>query len=183
LDNGEAMLENVADGFLGLFMFFTHWLSPGTSDGEIKIAAVKELQNHSVLECIISFEWDERMIDLIDAGIPVSFRIESYSDVGDTTRSVRTLYCDVSDYSYCFRDSLCNVTGNSICRSKKFNQVYRAIKEYRHFTRTFTNTASLLRIEAVLLPSRVSHLNRSIDLSEICGCRKFSTEIVRKEKR
>jgi hypothetical protein len=177
------MLENVADGFLGLYMFFAHWLSPGTDDGEIRIAAVKELQNHTVVECVISFEWDERMIDLIDAGIPVSFRIESYSDVGDTARSVRTLYCDVSDYSYYFRDSLCTQARDSIMVSKKFNQVYRAIKEYRHVVRTFTNTTSVFRIEAVLLPSRVNHLNRSIDLSEICGCRKFSTQLLRKEKR
>lgn len=174
------MLENVADGFLGLFMFFTHWLSPGTDDGEIRIAAVRELNNRSVLECVISYEWNERMIDLLDAGIPVSFKIVSFSNAGDTTRSVRTISCDVSDYSYSYRDSLYGGEKDSVFVSRKFSQVYRAIKEYQRVVRSFNSAASEFQIEAVLLPSHVSRLKRSVDLSDICDCRKFSSRIVRK---
>ena len=177
------MLENVADGFLGLFMFFAHWLSPGVDQGEIKIAAVKELKGRAVLECVISFEWNDRMSDLIDAGIPLRFRILSYSDRGDTTLSVRTLLCDVGDYTYSISDSLIIPTNDSVYVSKEFRQIYRAAREYQRVTRSFTSSASALQIEAVLLPSRVSHLNRSIDMSDICGCRKFATRIIRKKPR
>ena len=177
------MLENVADGFLGLFMFFSHWLSPGVDKGEIRIAAVKELNDRSVLECVITFEWNDRMSDLIDAGIPLRFRILSYSDRGDTTLSIRTLSCDVGDYTYSFSDSLVVPTADSVYLSKEYRQIYRAVREYQHVTRSFTSSASAFQVEAVLLPSRVSHLNRSIDMSDICGCRKFATRIIRKKTR
>ncbi|MBN1758010.1 MAG: hypothetical protein JW863_06825 [Chitinispirillaceae bacterium] len=177
------MLENVADGFLGLFMFFSHWLSVGNDQGEIKIAAVQELKSRVVLECIISFDWNERMNDLIDAGIPLRFRIESMSDRGDTTVSLRTLVCDVGDYTYSFSDSIIKPPGDSVYHSREFRQVYRALRDYRQVSRSFSAGAGVFQIEAVLLPSSVRQLDRSIDMSDICGCRKFSTKIVRKEKR
>lgn len=176
------MLENVADGFLGLFMFFAHWLSPGNDEGEIRITAVRELKTRSVLECVISFEWNERMNDLVDAGIPVSFRILSYSNLGDTTLSIRTLHCDVSQYDYFYRDS-CVAPVDSVYTSRSYRQVYRALREYRRISRDFTSSASSFHIEAVLLPSSVPHLNRSIDMSDICGCRKFATKIIRKKEK
>jgi hypothetical protein len=177
------MLENVADGFLGLFMFFSHWLSPGVDQGEIRIADVGELKTRSVLECVISFEWNERMSDLIDAGIPLRFRIFSCSDRGDTVLSIRTLRCDVGEFTYFFSDSVKSSRGDSVFISKKYGQIFRAVREYQHFTRSFTNTAASFQIEAVLLPSDVSHLNRSIDISDICGCRRFSTRIINKQRR
>ncbi len=177
------MLENVADGFLGLFMFFSHWLSVGNDQGEIKIAAVQELGSRVVIECVISFDWNERMNDLIDAGIPLRFRIQSMSDRGDTTISIRTLLCDVGEYTYSFNDSILQPPDGGVYQSKEFRQIYRALREYRHVTRQFTAEAVTLHIEAVLLPSKVSQLGRSIDMSDIFGSRKFSTRIIRKEKR
>ena len=177
------MLENVADGFLGLFMFFAHWLSVGSDEGEIRIAAVKELQTGTVLECVISFDWNERMNDLIDAGIPLLFRIESLSDLGDTTISIRALRCDVSDYTYSFVDSVIIPPAENVFRSRDFHQIYRALREYRHVTRSFSKGSSSFQMEAVLLPSTVSQLNRSIDMSDILGSRKFSTRIIRKDRK
>ncbi|MBN1577330.1 MAG: hypothetical protein JW913_12300 [Chitinispirillaceae bacterium] len=176
------MLENVADGFLGLFMFFAHWLSPGNDRGEIRIEAVRELKTRSVLECFISFEWNERMSDLIDAGIPMRFRILSYSDRGDSTLSIRTLFCDVGEYTYYISDSLIVPAIDSVYVSKEYRQIYRALREYRHVMRSFARSASYFQIEAVLLPSRVSHLNRSIDMSDICGCRRFATRVISKQR-
>jgi len=173
------VLDNIADGFLGLFMFLTQWLSPHSSDGEIRIAAVRELTAVTAVECVISIEWNDRMSDLLDAGIPVSFAIMSYSDKGDTVRSIRTLSCDVADYTYMISDSLLN-GADSVYTSKKIPQIFRAVKLYQRFERTFSRDASILHVEAVLLPSRVNRLNRSIDLSEICDCRKFSLHLVRK---
>lgn len=177
------MLENVADGFLGLFMFFAHWLSVGNDQGEIRIVAVKELQSRSVLECVISFDWNERMNDLIDAGIPMRFRIESYSDRGDTTVSIRTLLCDVGEYTYSYRDSIIIPPSDSVYHSKEYQQIYRALREYQHLSRGFSKGAAMFHIEAVLLPSNVSQLNRSIDMSDICGFKKFSARIIQKNRK
>lgn len=172
------MLENVADGFLGLFMFMTHWLSSGNNVGEIRVAAVNRLHSRTAFECVISFDWNSRMSDLLDAGIPVRFSIFSYSDKGDSCVSVRTLFCDVGDYTYFFTDSLKTPVFDSVYTSKSFRQIYRAVREYQRVTRIVTNGASICQIEAVMLPSRVSRLNRSVDMSDICGCRKFATRIV-----
>jgi|GEM_PF-1348097 len=172
------MLGNVADGFLGLFMFMTHWLSPGNNVGEIRVAAVNRLHSRTVFECVISFDWNSRMSDLLDAGIPVRFRVFSYSDRGDSCVSIRTLFCDVGDYTYFFTDSLKTPMFDSVYTSKSFRQVYRAVREYQRITRSVTNGAGICHIEAVLLPSHVSRLNRSVDMSDICGCRKFATRIV-----
>jgi hypothetical protein len=177
------MLENVADGFLGLFMFFTHWISPGGDQGELRIEAIRELKTRSVLECVIAFDWNDRMSDLIDAGIPMRFRVLSCSDKGDSTVSIRTLFCDVGDYTYYYNDSISVPFGDSVYTSRKYQQIYRAVREYQRFTRSFSKNAASFQIEATLLPSRVSHLNRSIDMSDICGFRKFGTRILRERER
>jgi hypothetical protein len=177
------MLENVADGFLGFFMFFAHWLSIGNNQGEIRIVDIKQLESRTVLECVITFDWNERMNDLIDAGIPLRFRVESYSDRGDTTVSIRSLQCDISDYIYSFSDSLVVPPSASVFHSGEFNQVYRALREFQHVSRSFSQGAESFQIEAVLLPSSVSQLNRSIDMSDICGFRRFSARIVRKGRK
>jgi hypothetical protein len=174
------MLENVADGFLGLFMFFAHWLSPGDDQGEIRIAAVEELKGRTALECVISFDWNSRMSDLVDAGIPLRLRILSYSNRGDTTLSVRSFICDVREYTYYFSDSLIVPVCDSVYVSRTYRQLYRALREYKRVPRSFTSTATSFHVEAVLLPSRVSQMNRSIDMSDICGFRKLSTKIIRK---
>jgi hypothetical protein len=177
------MLENVADGFLGLFMFFTHWISSGNGQGEIRIETIRDLRTRSVIECVIDFEWNDRMSDLIDAGIPLRFRISSSSDKGDTTVSVRTLICDVGDYTYYFTDSIGAPDVDSVYTSRKYQQIYRAVREYQHVTRRFAADAGAFQIEAVLLASRVSHRNRSIDMSDICGFRKFGTRAIRERTR
>ncbi len=175
------MLENFADGFLGFFMFFAHWLSPAGDQGEIRVSSVREESSRSVVECVIPFDWNERMSDLIDAGIPMRFRILSYSDAGDTVMSIRTLCCDVSEYTYLFTDSLSTPRSDSVRVSKEYRQIFRIVRDYQRVTRYFSGTASWYHIEAVLLPSRVSQMNRSIDLTDICGCRKFSRRIFAKE--
>ena len=174
------MLENIADGFLGLFMFFAHWISPGGSEGEIRIVALEEFASHTAVECVISFDWNSRMSDLIDAGIPMRMQVVSFSNAGDTTVSVRTLSCDVSEYSYTFSDSLSGYIDSTYI-SRKHSQIYRALREYKRIKRTFNAKGDALYIQATMLPSQVPHLNRSIDLSELCGSSRFSTHVIRKK--
>lgn len=175
------MLQNVADGFLGLFMFFAHWLSPGDDQGEIKVAAVRELHGRAVLECVIAFDWNNRMSDLVDAGIPMRLRIFSCSNLGDTIISIRSFICDVSAYDYYICDSLVAPPSDGVYLSKRHRQLYGALREFQRVSRSFDTASSSIHFEAVLLPSRVSQMNRSIDISDICGFRKLSTKIIRKE--
>lgn len=176
------MIERISNGLVGLFMFFSSWFSPGSDSQDIKIAAVKEISLGYSLQCIIKINWNEQMSDLIDAGIPLRFLITSYSDIGDTMQLIRTLDCDVSTYNYVFCDSIIVPKTDSIYISRKYSQIYRAIRSYSRWTCTFSQNANRFHIEAKLLPSRVSQLNRNIDMSEICGCRKYSRDFFRKSK-
>ncbi|MGD9200083.1 MAG: hypothetical protein PVI26_00845 [Chitinispirillia bacterium] len=175
------MLERIADGLLGLFMFFSNWFSPGSDSQEIKIAAVTEFARGYSLECAIDLDWNEQMSDLIDAGIPLRFKIKSYSDVGDSVILVRTLECDIGNYSYMFCDSIFQPSIDSIYISKRYSQVYRAVRKYSRWNCTFSKEANQFFIEAELLPSRVSQLNRSVDMSGILGCQRFTLNLIKKE--
>lgn len=163
-------------------MFFAHWLSPGLDQGGIKVSAVKELSTQYVLECVVAIDWNDRLSDLVDAGIPVRIRVLSYSDVGDTLVSIKTLQCNLSDYTYRCCDSV-RVDGDVRVRvSKPYYQIFLAIREYTTVTRSFSRRATMFCVEALLLPSSVSHLNRSIDISELCGARKYFVKFEKKRE-
>ena len=175
------MIERIADGLLGLFMFSSNWFSPGSDSQEIKIAAVTEFTHGYSLECVIDLDWNEQMSDLIDAGIPLRFRIKSYSDIDDSVLLVRTLECDIGNYSYMFCDSILKPQKDSIYFSKKYSQVYRAVRNYSRFRCAFSKEANQFFIEAELLPSKVSQLNRSVDMSGILGCQRFTLNLIKKK--
>lgn len=163
-------------------MFFAHWLSPGLDQGGIKISAVRELSTHYILECVVAIDWNDRLSDLVDAGIPVRIRVLSYSDIGDTLVSIKTLQCNLRDYTYNYCDSV-RVGGE--CRvsvSKQYHQIFLAVRDYTTVTRSFSRRATILYVEALLLPSSVSHLNRSIDISELCGARKYFVKFEKKRE-
>lgn len=167
------MLENVTDGFLGLFLFLSHWFSPGINPGEIKVIAARELASAYRIECSFSMDWNEQMSDLIDAGIPLRFLIAYASDKGDTTAFIRTLRCDVSNYTYSIKDSLMTNSPDSIAVSKQYRQIYKAQRSFIRLNCYFSKNAKQFVIKAQLLPSTVSQLNRMVDMSDICGCRTF----------
>lgn len=176
------MIERIADGLLGLFMFFSNWFSTGTDSQEIKIAAVTEFSRGYNLECEINLDWNEQMSDLIDAGVPLRFKIRSYSDVGDSVILLRTLECDIGNYRYMFCDSILKPPKDSIYFSKEYAQVYRAVRNYSRWRCAFSKEANQFFIEAELLPSKVSQLNRSVDMSDILGCQRFTLNLIKKEQ-
>ncbi len=175
------MFERAADGLFGLFIFFSNWFSPGESSEEIKIAAANEFSYGYSIECVIKINWNEQMSDLIDAGIPLRFMITSYSDIGDSVAIIRTLQCNVSTYTYIFCDSISTTENDSVYTSKEYSQVYRAAKKYCTWTSTFSKKANKFYMRAILLPSWVSQLNRSVDMSEICECHTYSRSLNKKE--
>jgi hypothetical protein len=177
------MFERAADGLIGLFIFFSNWFSPGENSEEIKIAAASEFSRGYTIECVIKIHWNEQMSDLIDAGIPLRFMITSWSDVGDSAAFIRTLQCDISTYTYAFSDSIRTPERDkdSVYVSKEYSQVYRAVKRCCTWTCAFSKEAKKFYMLAELLPGWVSQLNRSVDMSEICGRHTYSRSLVKKE--
>jgi hypothetical protein len=175
------MFEKLANGILGLFLFMSQWLSPGSSQEEIHIIAARELPAGYEVVCAIDLVWNEQMTDLIDAGIPLRFRMSAWSDAGDTLSFIRTLQCDVGDYSYSFCDSIDHVASPRAQISRNYQQILIALRDYTRWNVTLSKSARRCRIMADLLPSRASRLNRMVDMSEVCGCRRFQREFVKKE--
>lgn len=171
------MFENVADGLVGLFMFFSNWISPAPETGEVRILDALETDSLYRIECGIKIKWNEQMSDIMDAGIPLRIYVVSYSDKGDSLSFIRTLSCDISNYKYSFTDSLKNV--DSVYTSEEYRQVFKAVKQYSRWESYFSKDANSFHMEVNLLPSHVSQLNRVIDLSEMCGCAKFSRHMYR----
>jgi hypothetical protein len=172
------MLENVSDGLVGLFMFLSNWFSPGTDAGEIKIAAAQQFAQQYVIECVIKIPWNEQMSDVIDAGIPLRFKIQSNSDLGDSLSLIRTMQCDISTYTYMYIDTIQTPAIDSVYVSTKYTKIFKALRETSKWSSSFSKKGKQFHMEALLLPSTVSQLNRTIDLSEICNCRKFSRDLL-----
>ncbi len=175
------MFDRLSEGLLGLFIFLSNWFSPANSSEEIRIAAAKEFSLGYSIECAIKLDWNEQMSDLVDAGIPLRLKITSYSDRGDSLYILRTLLCDIGDYTYTFCDSLGTPLTDSVFTSRKFSQIYRAVREYSRWQYHLSKEATQFYMEAELLPSWVSQLDRNLDMSAIVGCRKFSRTFQRKE--
>ena len=173
------MLERIADGLLGLFMFFSNWFSPGSDYQKIEITAATQLSQGYRLECAMKLEWNEQLSDLIDAGIPLRFQIKSSSDIGDSVTFLRTLECDLRDYTYLYKDTLLVPLRDSVFISQKYTQIYRALRHYSRWTCIFSQRATHIDIEAELLPSKVSQFNRSIDISHLFGCRKYTFNLTK----
>lgn len=174
------MLKTVTDGLIGLFMFFSHWFSPGTDVGEIKVMGFEEAGNKYRVAWTITVDLNEQMNNIIDAGIPLRFMIKASSDAGDTIVSIRTLWCDISQYTYAFSDSLKKSPRDSVYRSQDYAHIYKALKSYCAMTSDFSRDSRQFYLEAEILPSRVSQLGRTIEMSDICGVRKLSRQFIRK---
>ena len=171
------MFEQVAEGFVGLFLFVSNWLSPGATQEDIRIGAIKRLGEGFRIECSIPIGLNDQMSDLIDAGIALRFRISAMPDTGDTIVFIRTLRCDISTYSYFFADTLVAGDPGTVRTSRAYSQLLFALRDYARWTFDVGAGASSCRITAELLPSRASQLNRIVDMSNICGCKKFSRTV------
>jgi hypothetical protein len=176
------MVEQITEGFFGLVLFVSHWLSPGVSQEEIRLAALHETGDGYVLECGIAISWSSQLADLIDAGIPLRFRMTAAGNAGDTASFVRTLRFDIATSSYAFTDTIVSGTAaDSVYESRSYTQALVALRDYCRWTVLMGPGTESCRIEAKLLPSHASRLNRSVDMSDICGCRQFTRSVVFQE--
>ncbi len=172
------MLENITGGLAGLILFLSQWLSPAGEQASLTISDIRQNDHRFTISCQLKIGWNEQLSDLIDAGIPMRFRFSAETDDGQKLRIVRTLQCNITDYTYQYTDSLRAPSRDSAWTSDSYNQILIAMRQFTRWTFSIHQTAKECRIEAVLLPSRVSRLNRSIDVSNLCGCRKISKNVI-----
>jgi len=174
------MFEQFSDGILGLFLFFAHWLSPGSDEDAVRIVSMRQTPQAVVISCAISITWNEQMKDLIDAGIPIRFLFRAINNAKDTSWCMRTLQCDVAAYSYTYCDSLPSAAESPPPCSKRLSNVLIALEKFTQWEVTIPRGCSSCRIEAELLPTRAPRLNRTIDLSNVCGSRLFAANFILK---
>ena len=86
---------------------------------------------------------------------------------------VRSLRCNVADLTYTYLDS----SANEVKTSKKYPMILLALRDYSRLEFVVSAPATECTIEAEILYSQVSQLNRSVDMSRIWGHQKIKTTV------
>ncbi len=163
-------MDPVRDGILGLLLFFTHWISPGNDQAFIKPVEISRAENHYIIECRMEIAWNRRMEQLVDAGIPLRYRMSTTSDRQDTSHFFRTLRFNVVDFTYSFSDS----SSHEVIESKKYPMILLALRDFCRWNTVVSGGTSVCRVEAEILPSHAEQLDRLVDMSRIWGREKVS---------
>jgi len=165
------MFDAVKQGFTGLVLFVGQWLSPGGEQAGLRIEDVREDSAAWVLSCKMKIAWNDQLEQMVDAGIPLRFQILAVTDQNDSAVFYRFLSFNMMDYTYTYADS----TAERRTVSQKYPLVYLALKDFCQWKFRVVKSAASCKITAVLLPSRVSRLNRMVDLSQLWGQRSVET--------
>jgi hypothetical protein len=175
------MLEPIKEGLLGLVLVFGHWLSPGTEKASLEVEHVDTTGSAYVIECAMDVAWNPQLGELVDAGIPLRFRITATPDVGDTVRFLRVLRFDIADNHYTYADSSLRNYADTVFVSRPYPQVLLALRDFSRWRVPVSKRCNECRLEARLLRSRVSQLNRKVDMTEVWGQRSVGTVVVMQE--
>jgi hypothetical protein len=173
------MLEPLKEGFLGFFLVLGQWLSPGTDKADIRLTALHATGQGYSVQCALVLAWNGELGALVDAGIPLRFRMSAASDAGDTLWFVRTLHFDIADYTYSFSDSS-GPNAKNASVPKKYPQILLALRDFARWNVTVSEKAATCRVEAEMLPSRAARLGRTVDMSALWGQKKIAREIALK---
>lgn len=154
------------DGILGLVLYLAHWLSPGDERVSIETEFNSRTEPNSVVfMCKMDASWNDQLEKLIDAGIPLKFKISYYSDKSDTVAFYRSLQFNMIDFTYSFIDSSAGKTN----RSHPYPMVLLAFRDFCSWKIIIPYDATTCKVEARILPSRAEQLNRYVDMSKIWG--------------
>jgi hypothetical protein len=160
------------DGIVGFFLFFAHWLSPQTGKAAIEIDFSKNLSPDAIIcKCKLDIAWNKQLEQLIDAGIPLCYKIYHFSDKSDTVSFYRSLHFNMVDYSYNYTDS----TEKARKKSKSYSLVDLALRDFCRWEIEIPKNASVCKVEVVILPSKAEQLNRIVDMSRVWGQQKVFT--------
>lgn len=172
------MIEQLRTGFLGLFLVMGQWLSPGNDLADISVSSIKPTPLHYQLQCELHIGWNQELEALLNAGIPLRFRIGAFCPGCDSLVFVRELRFDVVKTNYSFTDQYEGASRDSVAQSRKYPQVLLALRDLSRWSFLICKSATDCRIEVELLPSRATRLNRTVDMSVIWGQRRISKVLV-----
>lgn len=172
--------ESIKQGVVGLLLFAGNWILPQDENATLAMESIKKI-TPPAWEITIKLEMslNRQLEELIDAGIPLNFRFTAVSDNADTVSTVRSLRCNVVDLTYTFTDS----TGTRVTTSKKYPMILLAVRDFSRWKFRMSPGSASCAIEAEILYSTVSQLNRSVDMSRIWGHQKVKTTVALKEEK
>ncbi|NLP02565.1 MAG: hypothetical protein GX089_08730 [Fibrobacter sp.] len=157
------------EGLLGLLLYLTHWLAPEADRASIDARFVRFIDEQTIsFNCQMEIAWNKRLEQLVDAGIPLRFRIASFSDKSDTVLFYRSLFFDVVNYTYTFSDS----GGWGVQRSNPYPLIHLALRDFCRWEVKVPRDAMLCRVDVQILPSKAEQLNRMVDMSKVWGRQK-----------
>jgi hypothetical protein len=164
-------MNGVRDGLVGFFLFFAHWLSPQTEKASIAIDFHDYRTPEAVIfKCKLDIAWNKQLEELVDAGIPLQYRILHFSDKSDTVYFYRTLNFDMVHYTYNFTDS----TEKATRRSKDYSLIDLALRDYCRWEIEVPNDAGACKVDVTIMPSKAEQLNKMVDMSRVWGQQKVS---------
>ncbi len=164
-------MNGVRDGLVGFFLFFAHWLSPQTEKASIGIDFHDYRTPEVVIfKCKLDIGWNKQIEQLVDAGIPLQYRILHFTDKSDTVYFFRTLNFDMVRYTYNFTDS----NERAIRRSKDYALINLALRDYCRWEIEVPNGASACKVDVTIMPSKAERLNKVVDMSRVWGQQRVS---------
>ena len=167
------------EGLFGLILYLAHWLSPEADRASLAVHFSGFTETRAVqFQTQMDIAWNRRLEQLVDAGIPLRFRILSFTDQSDTSLFYRTLYFDMVKFTYHYIDS----SAGRVSRSEHFSLIHFALREFSRWEITVPQQATMARIEVHILPSRAEQLDRMVDMSRIWGQQKVIFQFDPREK-
>lgn len=167
------MFEALQQGVVGLALFIGNWIAPAEGKASLAVMAVDRQESATVLHCRMDIDWNAQLEKLVDAGIPLRFRIITQPDKGEKSSFIRTLRFNVALYSYSFTDSSDAYTW----KSKSYPLIYLALKDFCDWETAVHKSSSRCTVEAAILPSTVTQLKRVVDMRSVWGQDEVRTEI------
>lgn len=160
------------DGVVGFFLFFSHWLSPETGKAEIDIDFSNYITSESAIyKCKLDIAWNKQLESLVDAGIPLYYKISYYTDISDSVIFYRSLHFNMVDFTYTFTDS----TEKKVSNSKAYSLIDLALRDFCRWDIVIPKKATACKIDVLILPSKAAQLNKVVDMSRVWGQQKVST--------
>ncbi len=171
-------MNSFATGFAGLFLFIGNWFS-SSGDGELTLREFTIKQNFTEVTYRMDFRWSDEATAIIDAGIPLIIKHSCSFENGHNLSFIRTLKTSVESNGYTVFDSK---DGDKI-KNNKYSNIYVALKRFRVVTISDSSQSAVVSIVTKTMPSPVSSLSRTVDLSPICGGEQLSSRFIAEVKR
>lgn len=166
------MLEAIKQGVLGFFLFAGNWVIPSGGEAALSLQSIDRTDSlHYRVTARMDLAMSRDLETLVNAGVPLRFRFRAALDAKKELIFYRVLRFDVVSYKYAFSDS----SAGEVRRSKTYPMILLALKDFCRIQFNIPHGFQRCRIEAEILSSRVSRLNRSVDMSRIWGQRRIAT--------